>query len=117
MVSHLLDLPMEMLVLIVIQCEVHDSIDGESWTPLSYQSKCDIRNLQLVCTQVRAAAYQSFGKVLGSRRYCLTDNHMEELKAIGANDLLAPWIKTLNNSCVPPYDSCFPLLLRGGTEY
>jgi hypothetical protein len=66
-----------------------------SWTTALASVKQDICNVRLVCKQFRIAAYESFGTILGERRFRLTKTGLQDLQDILKVKELVPWIRTL----------------------
>jgi hypothetical protein len=101
------DLPLELWTDIAKSCveyNNHDSSDFPlrincqermTWVTVSRSAKTDICNIRLVCKQFRSAAYESFGAILGRRRFRLTRLGREDLRAISRNGGLAPWVRAL----------------------
>jgi hypothetical protein len=101
------DLPVELWTHIAKSCvqyNNHDSSDFPlrtncqermTWVTVSRSAKTDICNIRLVCKQFRSAAYESFGTILGRRRFRLTRVGREDLRAISRNGGLAPWVRAL----------------------
>jgi hypothetical protein len=112
-----LPLPMELVVHIVKHCEEYDSPNDsyvgflvpqsrgvyghvaleerKTWTTISWSTKRDIINIRSVCKQLKDASFQSFGKILGDRKFRLTKAGLQDLRDIGEVKQLVPWIKTL----------------------
>jgi hypothetical protein len=66
-----------------------------SWTTAPASVKQDIRIVSLVCKQFRSASFESFGTILGERRFRLTETGLQDLQDILKVKELVPWIKTL----------------------
>jgi hypothetical protein len=112
-----LPLPMEVVIKIVQHCEEYDWLDdpeamfmGEqdnphwytgdnenrgTWKTATKSTKQDIRNVRLVCRQLKTGSLESFGAILGERIFRLTKIDLEDLFDIGKTAELLPWIKTL----------------------
>jgi hypothetical protein len=123
--KQLLDLPAELLIQIVKGCVEYDlpynsandskndyrefqasktdyqpnDAKRTAWLTISRPVKKDICNSRLVCRELRNAAYDSFGLILGDRRFRMSEIGFADLKAIGALSALTPWIKTLTFGC------------------
>jgi hypothetical protein len=66
-----------------------------SWTTALASVKQDIFIVSLVCKQFRSASFESFGTILGERRFRLTETGLQDLQDILKVKELVPWIKTL----------------------
>lgn len=135
MTRNLLDLPTEIHIAIIANLEdvfeeVRHDHDDVCYQPLfgeyqqygGYESATGslaIRNIRLVCKQLRAAAYESFATLLGMRRFTFANRGISDLKDIGAVQQLAPWVKTITLGCAPPKPRyvCFPIMLQEGAKY
>lgn len=71
------------------------SVDRRTWATISSVVKKNISNILLVYKDLRDAAFESFGTILGDRRFRITNIGLADLEDIGSNQALAPWIKTL----------------------
>jgi hypothetical protein len=66
-----------------------------SWTTAPASVKQDICIASLVCKQLRSASFESFGTILGERRFRLIETGLRDLQDILKVKELVPWIKTL----------------------
>jgi hypothetical protein len=66
-----------------------------SWPTAPASVKQDICIVSLVCKQFRSASFESFGTILGERRFRLTETGLQDLQDILKVKELVPWIKTL----------------------
>jgi hypothetical protein len=120
-----LPLPLELVVYIVKCCAGYDSEEDPdtryeyfsggreffgyedyeaTWTIAPYWTKQDICSIRLVCKQFRTASLESFGTVLGDRRFRITETGLRELQDIKAVKELVPWIKTLTFGTAELFD-------------
>jgi len=125
------DLPIELVIDIVKACVEYDRTNDSDtqcaalqasrtgyapndaerpvWNSPPVSAKKDVCNIRLVCKQFRDAAYESFGLILGYRRFRLTRIGREDLVAVGSNRNLAPWIQGLTFGCAQlGYDTTSP---------
>jgi hypothetical protein len=120
-----LPLPLELVVFIVKCCAEYDSEDPETryvyfkggrevvgcedyqatWTIAPYSTKEDVCSIHLVCKQFRTASIESFGTLLGDRRFRITETDLWDLRDIKAVKELVPWIKTLTFGTAELFDN------------
>lgn len=55
----------------------------------------DICNVRQVCKTMNAAAFESFGTMLGARHFRFSETSLQDLQDIAANTALTPYIKSL----------------------
>jgi hypothetical protein len=113
-----LPLPLELIANIVNCCAEYDSINDPDpdtryayfladrdpgrtrnydppWTTAPASVRQDVCNIRLVCKQFRSASFESFGTLLGDRRFRLIETGLQDLHDIEQVKQLVPWIKTL----------------------
>jgi hypothetical protein len=76
-------------------CYEHHKRDSVLWATARECTPQDICSVRLVCKQFKIASLESFGAILGHRRFRLTKIGLQDLHNISEITELVPWIKTL----------------------